>query len=186
MLPGLPSWSLPRTGGDQSLTDFPGSYAGQSSPHGRGSVYHDNVSIVTDLVFPARAGISRYPPGFALASGGLPRTGGDQSGGATDPAARNSSSPHGRGSVVELPVAPFDEPVFPARAGISRLCPMCGRPAAGLPRTGGDQSVRRRGAVAPEPSSPHGRGSVAELDGPGDGRHVFPARAGISRAGCCR
>ena len=129
---------LPRMRGDPPKWEFSYSKSDSSTPHARGSTQWRDRPPGHGLVYPACAGIHRWSTPAETSTSGLPRMRGDPPVFlvALWPGLR--STPHARGSTIEIIVLETGPDVYPACAGIHPYCNGNIFFVAGLPRMRGD------------------------------------------------
>ena len=155
--------------------------AQMSTPHARGSTFIVGQVFYPVPVYPACAGIHLEVPGNKDQAVGLPRMRGDPPLMDLPTEPIKVSTPHARGST---PGTWNPEPgtrVYPACAGIHRYGEEYIAITVGLPRMRGDPPYSYSFVVAYDPSTPHARGSTAELAKVFGVAPVYPACAGIHR-----
>ena len=153
------------------------------SPHARGWTAWDGNPRYEHVVFPARAGMDRSWLAANCCSTGVPRTRGDGPAWCAPTKAAMQCSPHARGWTGVLHRARARSRVFPARAGMDRYLAQSFLRARSVPRTRGDGPRALVAMTLNVTCSPHARGWTGVLFVPHRVHIVFPARAGMDRAG---
>ena len=149
-----------------------------SSPHGRGTPGGYASALGQDRFIPARAGNTPHPRSARRAVPVHPRTGGEHCPLARSHRPVGGSSPHGRGTRLDLRDLRADRRFIPARAGNTHSASTA---AAGLtvhPRTGGEHVFCVAAIISCIGSSPHGRGTPVCRSIGHDNLRFIPARAG--------
>ena len=149
------------------------------TPHARGSTPIPSVHYDHPIVYPACAGIDRTVVSISAATICLPRMRGDRPRLLHRCARTQRFTPHARGStIVSLPGI-FEDPVYPACAGIDRTGSLHLLERGGLPRMRGDRPGARRSSKMTVLFTPHARGSTLTPNKSSGFRAVYPACAGI-------
>ena len=150
-----------------------------SSPHTRGSDRVSGPGHAAARFIPAHAGISTGPSCAPVAQAVHPRTRGDQTSYARPTPARSGSSPHTRGSVLEIGIVFVKGRFIPAHAGIRARALSIAAFLSVHSRTRGDQCTTLNVTDSGSGSSPHTRGSVRAAWRLLLRRRFIPAHAGI-------
>ncbi len=129
-LRGVRGGRPPRTRGGQPVADSQPWQGGLSSPHSRGSAGRRCTARPRARVLPALAGVSRVARAPPAVTGRPPRTRGGQPPLGLFTASPDGSSPHSRGSAADHGLGRHPVRVFPALAGVSRVCGSNSGPAA--------------------------------------------------------
>ena len=177
---------VPQAGFPRIRGDVPPKFSGWKqtegfSPHTRGCSAHNIVFRVARSVFPAYAGMfrrrgigDRFFKSFPRIRGDVPRC-------YWRLVVGSSFSPHTRGCSL-LHHAPHNlAVVFPAYAGMFRVCRVYRRALAGFPRIRGDVPVKQHAKDLGNEFSPHTRGCSAKHGTLTKAATVFPAYAGMFR-----
>jgi len=159
------------------------SLAGPFTPHARGSTLEALGGPYSHLVYPACAGIDRIYLTFLLLLLCLPRMRGDRPFDHHRSASAQLFTPHARGSTHTLEQRDANYTVYPACAGIDPRIHIPLPKFLCLPRMRGDrpQDVGHTGLDSQ--FTPHARGSTPWRPACPVLRAVYPACAGIDRAG---
>ncbi len=174
-----PRNSLPRMRGDRPLLPLALRRLNSFTPHARGSTDAGAGQDSAAPVYPACAGIDRWPRPSASLATRLPRMRGDRPLPAVLIAGQLVFTPHARGSTSVGLVGYVLFWVYPACAGIDPCDTMEPNRSTGLPRMRGDRPDLLSAGSASYPFTPHARGStlvtcrIVYPDG------VYPACAGI-------
>ena len=150
-----------------------------SSPHTRGCFPLFRHLILTDVVFPAYAGVFPSVKSACMTGRSLPRIRGGVSADISRHRLDYQSSPHTRGCfLTESGMSPLQK-VFPAYAGVFPIafCASCALRC--LPRIRGGVSYIHCSAAIFVLSSPHTRGCFSASAVPFQRQRVFPAYAGV-------
>ncbi len=130
---------LPRMRGDRPLRRELVHGQVKFTPHARGSTHQRSRVGNVCRVYPACAGIDPATASIVVPSIRLPRMRGDRPRLLALISHGQMFTPHARGSTCAVLVARSLAPVYPACAGIDRICLICWIPAVGLPRMRGDR-----------------------------------------------
>ena len=131
------------------------------TPHARGSTCAERCRLHRGTVYPACAGIDRELHRCVPSNKRLPRMRGDRPCFFSFFFTPFAFTPHARGSTVLWPPRRYGRTVYPACAGIDRLCHRPAGWASRLPRMRGDRPLT--------------------LPKAGNKKGVYPACAGIDR-----
>ncbi len=176
-------WGLPRASGGGPGTRGAQTVRTPSSPRERGWSAARVRRQAGPAVFPARAGVVRRGGDPAHRVQRLPRA----SGGGPIPRrfspVPSPSSPRERGWSHRHLTVDHPHRVFPARAGVVPACRPRRASTTGLPRASGGGPAASLRRWAKRASSPRERGWSAHAGGAEGPHDVFPARAGVVRAG---
>ena len=168
----------PRTCGERRLRSTKSCVLSGSSPHVRGTGPSRRTTSWPSGFIPARAGNGCSRRCRALPHPVHPRTCGERSSarGASSP--RGGSSPHVRGTAVEVFPEQVTHRFITARAGNVRSRPSWRCRRAVHPRTGGERNLFCRKILRQTGSSPHVRGTGRQLVPRTLQLRFIPARAG--------
>ena len=156
------------------------------SPHTRGCSFFLARWAIFGGVFPAYAGMFRRARGFSGGEKRFPRIRGDVPLAAAQTIVPIAFSPHTRGCSGIATVLRAGAWVFPAYAGMFRVCRVCRRVLVGFPRIRGDVPGFMAMTAFKPVFSPHTRGcSEGEITYQGL-VVVFPAYAGMFHTPTCR
>ncbi len=170
---------LPRMRGDRPKLKYYGERSGKFTPHARGSTRGELAGKEHALVYPACAGIDRYPPKVNLFESRLPRMRGDRPSVILLTERGYMFTPHARGSTLARVCLSLITLVYPACAGIDLHFFVLGHSLFGLPRMRGDRPSLPRLTRATAAFTPHARGSTRAFEKPEFYCVVYPACAGI-------
>ena len=168
----------PRTGGEHCSSSHSSPHVSGSSPHGRGTLYGDRNEVSGKRFIPARAGNTAHQTPKPVSGTVHPRTGGEHPRNRRISAARFGSSPHGRGTQLRETGREMDRRFIPARAGNTAASSGFQLIVAVHPRTGGEHPVVATASCHSDGSSPHGRGTLADVRSRVRRIRFIPARAG--------
>jgi len=130
--------SLPRMRGDPPRSHSRLAPRRSSTPHARGSTQAPAVERQVLCVYPACAGIHPQQGQNLRIQAGLPRMRGDPPPAATRCSLTTASTPHARGSTLEIYLYDGEHVVYPACAGIHLDRKTVVSIGCGLPRMRGD------------------------------------------------
>ena len=111
----------PRTGGEHTAAEVPVTTTTGSSPHGRGTLHLWPPPLPDGRIIPARAGNTTLRAFAPAVLADHPRTGGEHGTIISVGLSSFGSSPHGRGTLVNLVDDAPEYRIIPARAG-NTLC----------------------------------------------------------------
>ena len=151
------------------------------SPHTRGCSRDRVGRRLQGLVFPAYAGMFRFPMIAGSLTLRFPRIRGDVP--LRFPLNQRFSlfSPHTRGCSEKFSNLKLFVKVFPAYAGMFLVAPAAYSARSGFPRIRGDVPQRTAGTNRVAPFSPHTRGCSYSTPKSFHSLRVFPAYAGMFR-----
>ena len=134
------------------------------TPHARGSTPKILCLFVTQLVYPACAGIDPSNHFIFLPPFGLPRMRGDRPGIYSVSLDGEPFTPHARGSTERTVAVERDIKVYPACAGIDPAASTASQASSRLPRMRGDRPPQVSVSCERYPFTPHARGSTDRGD----------------------
>ena len=172
----------PRVGGEHaSRTRRSGSVTG-SSPRGRGTPHDVFGKGVVGRFIPAWAGNTCWSASPRWPIRVHPRVGGEHACAYSNMAWSNGSSPRGRGTHDEHPLAAVRRRFIPAWAGNTGEDPVYWNTASVHPRVGGEHYSARNPSPALAGSSPRGRGTLQRKEPVAGVGRFIPAWAGNTPA----
>jgi len=170
---------LPRMRGDPPHPQWCRNRSFRSTPHARGSTCFAFFPTDSVRVYPACAGIHRYPYFLVVSYSCLPRMRGDPPPLHLPEEQAIGSTPHARGSTPYAKPGTGTGTVYPACAGIHPVPSSRQSVSSGLPRMRGDPPYAGEKPFEGPVSTPHARGSTF-LKRRAEGLPaVYPACAGI-------
>ena len=176
----------PRTCGEHIRTVHVVRYIDGSSPHMRGTCHIDNIPLQQARFIPAHAGNIRRAARRRCGPTVHPRTCGEHVVAVPLMFISGGSSPHMRGTFLQLIADLVDQRFIPAHAGnIARRDRYRGRPPV-HPRTCGEHATAFPDVAPESGSSPHMRGTYRRPDKWDRKRRFIPAHAGNIRPGRLR
>ena len=171
--------SLPRTRGGVSFTPSTNSADRTSSPHPRGCFSPCNSYFITEVLFPAPAGVFPGLDKCGMRVYTLPRTRGGVSQQSGEITGTYLSSPHPRGCFLPSVGRTVVIGLFPAPAGVFLAVAVVDIPLVPLPRTRGGVSCSELDFPLRSASSPHPRGCFSRRASRTLRSSLFPAPAGV-------
>ena len=153
-----------------------------SSPHARGTLRSIWVTTCTAGIIPACAGNTHPVRFFAHESGDHPRMRGEHFGTTDRGESSPGSSPHARGTHTPLLRARRGRGIIPACAGNTCLPSGVSLAARDHPRMRGEHMDTETAFLSYWGSSPHARGTPAEVRRGETGGGIIPACAGNTRS----
>ena len=148
--------------GDRPAQDLVFYWRQVFTPHARGSTLYPRFVRRQYPVYPACAGIDPFRSLKKFSKLGLPRMRGDRPFMSVPQTPALVFTPHARGSTHIPFVAKHIAQVYPACAGIDRICPIPRWAARGLPRMRGDRPNKNCKKRLQPQFTPHARGSTAK------------------------
>ena len=151
-----------------------------SSPHARGLLGLEPITVRLSGIIPARAGFTPSAAWSPQAAPDHPRTRGVYFWDIPKTLMSVGSSPHARGLPRVVIESAFECRIIPARAGFTILVPAPERGNTDHPRTRGVYYITFNDFPKAEGSSPHARGLPTGLYKFDSGGRIIPARAGFT------
>ncbi len=149
----------PRMRGEHVRCRHRGIHADGSSPHARGTRIRSSIASRPQRFIPACAGNTRCRTGMSYSGTVHPRMRGEHQAPIRQRDRQNGSSPHARGTPIELDAHIDVERFIPACAGNTGAGALRSRSATVHPRMRGEHDPTQYASAFSTGSSPHARGT---------------------------
>ena len=167
--------------GEHNFSAMTPSYQAGSSPHARGTRCIRAWLNSSAGTIPACAGNTASSTSTTVSNGDHPRMRGEHGSVTSRYLSPPGSSPHARGTLLDVVVKPSDGGIIPACAGNTTPSPPHGAPPWDHPRMRGEHAVGVPSMARVPGSSPHARGTRGERRDLVHVVGIIPACAGNTR-----